>query len=147
MIKLVERYTAPNKTKYDFYNRIYVKCPRCGTKAKIEKKDKENFDLYSPEVLFCNNCGLIKEGKMLFNSEILELWLKIQCCGNTLWAFNEEHLNYLENYIGAKLRERQRDPDLGWSNQSMTSRLPRWMKDSNNRIEVLKGIQKLRAML
>lgn len=146
-MELVERYTAPDKTIYDFYHKIYVKCPRCGARAKIDKKDKEKSDLYSPEILFCDSCGFIKEGKMLFNSEMLELWLKVKCCGNTLWALNEEHLDYIENYIGAKLRERERDPNLGWHNQNMASRFPIWMKASNNRIELLKGIQKLRKMI
>jgi hypothetical protein len=147
VIKLKERHTAPNKTIYDFYYKIYVKCPRCGAKAEINKKDKENFDLYSTEILFCDSCGFLKEGKMLFNSEELELWLQVQCCGNILWALNEGHLDYIENYIGAKLRERERDPELGWHNQNMASRLPGWMKDSKNRNEVLKGIHKLRKMI
>lgn len=146
-MELLERYTVPDKTIYDFYHKIYVKCPRCSGRATIDKKDKDNSDLYSPEILFCDNCGFIKEGKMLFNSEMLELWLKVKCCGNTLWALNEEHLDYIENYIGAKLRERERNPNLGWHNQNMASRLPIWMKDSKNRIEVLKGIQKLRKMI
>jgi len=146
-MELIERYTAPNKTIYDFYHKIYVKCPRCSARAKIDKKDKENSDLYSPEILFCDSCGFIKEGKMLFNSEMLELWLQVQCCGNTLWALNEEHLDYIEKYIGAKLRERERDTKLGWHNQNMASRLPKWIKDSKNRTEVIKGIQKLRKMI
>lgn len=147
MIELIERYTAPNKTIYDFYYRIYVKCPRCGCRANINKKNKKNSDLYSPEILFCNSCGFIKEGKILLNSERTELWLRVQCCGYILWALNEEHLDYIENYIGARLREQERNPKLGWCNRNMANRLPKWMKNSKNRTEVLKGIQKLRKMI
>lgn len=103
-----ERYKATNRTIYDFYNKIYIRCPRCGLKAEIRKKDKNNCDLFSIEILYCDSCGYIKEGKMLFNCMNLELWLQIQCCGKNLWALNENHLDYIENYIRAKLRERER---------------------------------------
>ncbi|MEW9532434.1 hypothetical protein AB0B72_28180, partial [Microbispora sp. NPDC049125] len=36
----------------------------------------------------------------------LHLWLQTPCCGNVLWAYNIRHLDLLEGYIGADLRER-----------------------------------------
>ena len=44
------------------------------------------------------------------------------------------------------LRERTQD-NLGWHNQSIASRLPKWMKESKNRDNILKGISKLRSKL
>ena len=36
----------------------------------------------------------------------LPLWLVTPCVGETMWAWNEEHLHVLTGYIGAKHRER-----------------------------------------
>ena len=55
-----------------------------------------------------------------------------------------EHLQYLEEYVGAKLRSRKKDEESGWQNQSFTSRLPSWIKDKKNRGEILKAIKKLK---
>ena len=39
------------------------------------------------------------------------LWLRAECCGGKLlWANNEAHLDYLESYVGATLRERPGGP-------------------------------------
>lgn len=56
------------------------------------------------------------------------------------WAYNGEHLAELKAFIGAELRER---PEFGWSNSSMISRLPLWIKSAKNRDELLKVIDKL----
>jgi hypothetical protein len=64
-----------------------------------------------------------------------------------LWAYNAAHLSFLEAYVGAKLRGHRRDPEWGWSNQSLESRLPGWMTAASNRPAVLDAIGKLRAKL
>ncbi|MGI5171658.1 hypothetical protein ACQEU3_45665 [Spirillospora sp. CA-253888] len=33
------------------------------------------------------------------------LWLQRSCCGHVLWAYNVRHLDLLESYAAAKLRE------------------------------------------
>ena len=63
-----------------------------------------------------------------------------------LWAFNRRHLELLESYVEAKLRERHEDEDQGWANTSLVSRLPAWMKSAKNREEVLKGLARLREL-
>jgi len=75
----------------------------------------------------------------------LELWLSIECCGNRLWALNEDHLVWLEDFVAASLRERRRDPAHGWSNSSLASRLPRWITAAENRDMILKAIEKLKT--
>lgn len=70
----------------------------------------------------------------------LPLWLQAPCCGNVLWAYNAEHLDLLERYVGARLRERGREPEM-----TMLAKLPQWIKSANNRDQVLKTIRKLRA--
>jgi hypothetical protein len=65
----------------------------------------------------------------------LPLWLRADVRGETLWAYNREHLCFLDAYIRATLR--QRAPN---HNASLVSRLPRWMKTSALRQDVLKAI-------
>jgi hypothetical protein len=73
----------------------------------------------------------------------LPLWLQIPCCGETLWAYNPAHLAYIEDYVQATLRERQKDQH-GWSNRSLRSRLPKWMQGAKNRTVVLECVEKLK---
>jgi hypothetical protein len=77
----------------------------------------------------------------------LPLWLQTPCCGEVLWAYNERHISFLEDFVGARLRERVRDGKYGWSNRSLASRLPAWIKSAKNRDEVMKGLSRLRARL
>jgi len=64
------------------------------------------------------------------------LWLRAECCGGeTLWAANEEHLEYIAEYVGAGLRKRR------------SGRLPGWMKDAKHRDEVLHHLDRMRATL
>jgi hypothetical protein len=72
------------------------------------------------------------------------LWLQTPCCGHVLWAYNAEHLTFLETHIQAKLRERQSSPQ---TNHVLASRLPLWMMRGRNRNDVLKAITRLKALL
>lgn len=75
-----------------------------------------------------------------------DLWLQVYCCGQSLYAFTTRHLDLLETYIKADLRERRQNED-GWRNASVASRLPQWMKSSKNRSKLIKAISKLREKL
>ncbi|MEV0292048.1 hypothetical protein [Nocardia sp. NPDC050710] len=70
------------------------------------------------------------------------LWLRTRCAGHVLWAYNEEHIDELTAYVSAVLRER----GISRSNNSMASRLPLWMKRSDNRADVLAGLARLRML-
>jgi hypothetical protein len=56
-----------------------------------------------------------------------------------LWAYNYDHLHYLEEYIGASLRERKTAPHL-----SMVEKLPRFMQLAKNREALLRLIARLK---
>ena len=73
----------------------------------------------------------------------LPLWLQATVRGNLLWLWNEAHLDEVDRFVGAQLRERS--PNAG--NASMASRLPEWMKRAHAREPVLKALAKLRARL
>jgi hypothetical protein len=63
------------------------------------------------------------------------------CGGQTLWAYNLGHLDFIEAFVTAELRERQPDDRYGWSNRSLFSRLPKWMQSAKNREQILKAIR------
>ena len=84
---------------------------------------------------------------MLDNHFGLPLWLQMRCCGELLWAYNAEHLAFLEAFVGARLRERRRSAEYGWSNGALASRLPAWLKSRKHREEVLACIDRLRRTL
>jgi hypothetical protein len=138
----------------NFGDEFLVECPKCQSLARIVLSGDvdENRRIFSPKKLICPKCGL---NKKLSRDEMrvrvggsfdmhfrLPLWLQIPCCGDTLWAYNEKHLEFIENYVAAKLRVRK--PNV---NQSFVSRLPQWIKSAKNRDEILKAIAKLRGKL
>ena len=77
----------------------------------------------------------------------LELWLQTPSCGHTLWAYNAEHVDYLDQLISAKLRERSPHQQWGRSNTALDSRLPRWMLSASNREKVSRDLHRLRELL
>lgn len=70
------------------------------------------------------------------------LWLATDCRGHVLWAYNTAHLDLLEAYVSAQLRERGSIP----GSMSLVERLPAWIKDGRHRSEVLSGIRRLRVI-
>lgn len=136
------RFKDTGKRIYDFLDCVLVECPRCHRCAKIIGNPRK----YYPK-LVCEMCGLTRSKQPVsIGSEKygeFNLWLKTDCCGNTLWAYNEEHLDYLESYVSASLREHI--PNI--NNNSVASRLPNWIKSAKNRESILKCILKLRQRL
>ena len=58
-----------------------------------------------------------------------------------IWAYNLEHIDALEGWIKADLRERS----LNAHYMTMAARLPRWMKSAHARRPVLRALAKMRA--
>jgi hypothetical protein len=67
------------------------------------------------------------------------LYLTRRIGRNTLYVYNLEHLAMLEDWLGAKLRERGPVEGL-----TMMARLPRWMKAASARPQLLKALAELR---
>lgn len=146
-----------------FAGRMLVVCPRCEGRALVVPgpglSDCRYFSelLFQPRRLACGGCGAVTDwnpevqgaglvGVVLGGSEDpffqRPLWLQTRCAGHILWAYNEEHIDELSAYVGARLRERGGvRPTM-----SMFARLPAWMKVSENRKEVLAGLETLRAL-
>ena len=123
-------------------------CPKCQSKAFVT--------LHNDEArLSCLRCGhnqakLAEQRTFYWRAENptdsyfgADLWLQTECVGESLWAFNRRHLDYLENFVSAK--HRQRNPNVdNWLNGSLASRLPAWIKAAKNREQVLKAIEVLK---
>lgn len=146
-----------------FAGRILVVCPSCGGRAVVVPRPGLPAPKYSSELLFqprrvaCGGCGAVADweaemrgggliGAVLRGSEDpffrQPLWLQTRCVGRILWAYNEEHVDALTAYIGARLRERAGlRPTM-----AMFGRLPSWMKRSEHRADVLAGLRTLRAL-
>jgi ribosomal protein S27AE len=133
------------------FDRHQQHCPTCGYQplcAKIQPKVK-NIPPKTQSVT-CPNC---KQQALLnvhsythLGAPIdpyfgLPLWLQTQCCGNVLWAYNEQHLSMLQSYIRSRLRDGRNR-----SKWSIISRLPRWMTSAKNRDTVLNCFDKLEKL-
>jgi len=122
---------------------IRVACINCG--------HSKEWECSLPGVcMWANRSSLFTKGVIVIGDSVdwyfhLHLWLKAPCCRNEVWAYNYEHLEWLEKYIGADLRERKENNTWGWSNQSLASRLPKWLKSSKNRIKIIETINKLKS--
>jgi hypothetical protein len=64
--------------------------------------------------------------------------LQIPVDENILWAYNLEHLEYLKNYVGAKLREA-----ASGGKYALAWKLPNFIKLAKNRNKILKAISRL----
>ncbi|MEP4888847.1 MAG: hypothetical protein ABJV04_02375 [Aliiglaciecola sp.] len=142
------RFTISKPTEVD---PVLISCPKCSSKAVVIPFGEDKVRAS------CTKCGYSidkssngrafdwggenpTDGYFGFN-----LWLRIDCIGNSLWAFNIRHLEFLESYVSATLRERTKDDEKGWSNASLGSRLPKWIQASKNRDALLKAISELKS--
>lgn len=151
-----DRFKDDGKTIYDFHEEFLIVCPKCASMAKVIpveiKSEKLNNRLFASRRLICLSCPYREtfSGRQIGIGRSVDwyfrqpLWLQISCCGETLWAYNLKHLEYIENYVAAKLRERTRIPN---TNKSVASRLPTWIKSAKNRGAILKAIGKLKEKL
>lgn len=152
------RFEDTRESIYSFQDEFLVKCPCCDSCAKVRRIDPESQDWFAPRRFSCIKCGSSsnwaeKEIKRYWLYEPVDdyfhypLWLQIPCCGQILWAYNLRHLDFIEQFVAAQIRQRKPDEKLGWSNQSLFSRLPKWIQSRKNRDEILKAIIKMRESL
>jgi predicted RNA-binding Zn-ribbon protein involved in translation (DUF1610 family) len=134
-----------------FMNRILVDCPSCGGCAVVRTEEEAGpADIaHAPRRMTCLSCGAHRvqpRAKFARPEMGLKLRLAAECRHGLLWAYNEEHLAYLEAYVASADRRERVEPG-GPRNRSILSRLPAWAKGAGNRDEVLKLIARMRARL
>lgn len=149
-----------------FTDEFWVVCPRCSKRALVRRSSETR-----PPRLVCASCGTSRswvsssrgvltssrasswpQGQYAVGDAAdpyfhLPLWLKIACGNEMLWAYNERHLSFIADYVGAQNRVRTPTVAGGPRNALLESRLPRWMKLGKNRGAVLAAVAKLRASL
>lgn len=167
-MKITRNKDSYQKQVFDFINDVLVECPSCDSQAIIKCNGFSFSASKSNEIkLVCTHCGYSKSlqqkpdsilfslpghqivGKHFYIGGAVDpffhapLWLRTSCCGNILWAYNYQHLTFLESFVEAKLRERTgKEP----SNKSLGSRLPKWMTTKKNRADVIQSIATLKNM-
>ena len=152
---MTDRHIDDGTSIHDFTDLFLVQCPKCCERAEVRRVSAERTPRPWQARFCCVNCVTVRSSQLSGWSENLPvdwifhypLWLQTDCCGQTLWAYNLDHLNFLESYIAAKLRVGLTASDaneIGYRNSTLASRLPAWMIQAKNRDEVLKGIEKLK---
>lgn len=148
MQELPNRFQDKNLQLTYFQQQVVVHCPKCNKKA-LATVDYE----IKKAKLFCSHCGCYKEKETLLNvigfeghyrvaaSDYfeVELWYLATFKNEILWAYNEAHLLYLEQYIAAKLR--QSNDRKGFT---LLEKLPKFYHDAKNRNSLLKVITQLK---
>lgn len=146
-----------------FLAHIDVVCPRCSHRALVRLIDERRPGKppRHPARLTCPGCGLTRTQRLdpgtLQRYAVwrdgrdpyfrLPLWLRTDTRHGVLFAYNAGHLDILEAYVSATLRERNADPARRWNNRSMAARLPRWIKLAAHRDELSKALERLRRRL
>lgn len=138
------RFQDENLLLSDFYQEVDVVCPACAKKAMA----KVNFETKSAR-LFCLHCGCNKETTTAIKYGIIEmpanqyfqaeLWLQAPFKKDLFWAYNDKHLEYLERYISATIREHKDRTGF-----TLLEKLPKFYHEAKNREGLLKIIAKLK---
>ncbi|WP_290792128.1 hypothetical protein [Flavihumibacter sp. UBA7668] len=138
------RFRDENKRLSDFYREIWVHCPAC------EEKAIASADTVSKTArLVCTQCGHNQECSTgdassnwimaAHNFFDAELFLKADFKDSYLFAYNPEHLLYLEKYIAAGLREHHNRTGF-----TFLEKLPKFYHEAGNRKPLLALIAKLK---
>lgn len=139
------RFLDENKTLSDFSDEVWVVCPACAKRA-IARVDYQ----IKKARLFCVQCGYNKEQSTEIAKNITvnqpaqlffdaELWLQTQFKNELFMAYNGRHLEYLERYISATLRE-HKDRD----HFTLLEKLLKFYHEAKNRTSLLKIIVRLK---
>jgi hypothetical protein len=142
---LNDRFRDENKVLSDYFKKVWVICPTC------QKKAIATVDFEAKKArLFCLQCGLNKETTTALtkNGSVetaanfyfqVELWLTAPFKNEVFWAYNDKHLDYLERYISATLREH-----TDRTHFTLLEKLPKFYHEAKNRKGLIKIIEKLR---
>jgi len=144
-----------------------VQCPRCGAQAKardVEEGRRPTFRgglrVVPLRRVVCTACGyahppvghssaqdqpsdtLSARVTAPASYQYLALWLQTPCLGHVLWAYNREHLDFIERQVRKAGKTSGDTPG-----QRSDMRLSDWMADPLNGHEVQRAIARLRSLL
>jgi hypothetical protein len=126
---------------------VLVACEKCGQCATLleftfPRSKKYVLQMRKCSCLHCGHQWSAVAGADFFTNG--PLWLKTPCHKHVLWVLNGEHLDFLEQFITADLREERMAEK---SSRRLSSALPRWMLSGKNRDDVVRSLKKLREKL
>jgi transcription elongation factor Elf1 len=150
-----------NKKGYDvelseFRTEFIIHCPICNNKTTLTNNSPSKFIEGKIACLTCgfnikleenSSYGISTVDGQIIESKItmenpkglkLTLWYSKNFKGNSFWAYNENHLKFLNEFINVKHRARSQE---NLKNRSIGSRLPKWITSSVNRKEISKLIE------
>jgi DNA-directed RNA polymerase subunit RPC12/RpoP len=141
--------------KFNYSGDMLVNCPKCGSVGRIRYVEPSG-DAGLTWQFTCSRCShrivsraggeFRRSGNYPYDPYLgLRLHLQVPTRHGVLFAYNEDHLDAIEGFVAAELRERRRG-ELGWSKSSMV-RLPPWVKSAKNREDVLRALARLRRRL
>lgn len=150
----------------DFSSEVAIVCPKCAGKALIKGPGLYNDDVETLTYSVCIHCGYNQKyqdkkadfirtnsNNKVFGHKVQllggdvdpffhqPLWYRTPCLEGCIWAYNLEHLELIETFIASTNRSRNGLPN---KNNSIASRLPKWMSAAKNRTTVLKCIRELK---
>ncbi len=141
----LNRFQDENLLLSHFYQEAFVVCPSCAKKAMATVNDETK-----TARLFCISCGYNKETVTAIKNGSIEmpanqyfqaeLWLQAPFKNDVFWAYNDKHLEYLESYISATIREHK--DRVGFT---LLEKLPKFYHEAKNRDGLLKIIAKLKS--
>lgn len=132
----VSTYCCNNVDKMEYESQIVnkkpetirLKCPVCG-----------EFKNHKPKIKEVEYCFYIDNGTEREKWFGTELWYQTAFGNAIFWAYNKPHIEYMEKYIEADLRER--NSEIACSS-TLVARLPKFVKEAKNREKLLKVIKK-----
>lgn len=149
--------SLPARAPEYFMDRILVDCPACGGVAVVSLEEDAGAEdigwaserLFAARRMTCTRCAAHRrQGRRAWSRPTmgLPLRLRTETRHGLLYAWNEAHLGYIEDYVRSTLRHETVAPG-GVRNASVLSRLPAWAKAAKNRDEVPKAIAAMRRRL
>jgi hypothetical protein len=94
-----------------FEDEILVQCPKCRRCANAQAPSYDRSKRKYVVHISCLYCAAQHDVETDFDYwNHLNLWLKVSCCGDVLWALNARHLGALEAFVSAGLRDTRAGP-------------------------------------
>lgn len=151
------RFVDQKADLLSFMDEYAVECPRCQKCARVAVVDSNVQPLFAPRRLTCTNCGHADEWQGSGVSSgfsrdprdwyfQLKFYFRVLCCGHELWVLNRRHLQYLREFVGAKIRARSQN-EHGWSNRTLASRMPKWLSAASHRQEILAALTQIEKLM
>ncbi|TYR81660.1 hypothetical protein FZC66_07455 [Priestia megaterium] len=145
------QYEVQQQFLAKFLDFILVKCPNCELCARVTKAaNSQESSAYASHICTCPHCSYtnatVSHDKIEIQSNEaidpffrLPLYLTAQCQNHVLWAYNLEHLQYIESYIEVKQKNDCFVPP------TFDLYLPDWITDKRVQEEALTEIQRLKS--